>query len=289
MEAKTQGYLNGRRKNNIMALLVVNQKTCSQCGICAAVCPGSFIGFRKNSFPVPTPVMDLGCIRCGHCVAVCPSGSLSHVEVPAEQSVGWEKSSDIAFAQAARLIKGRRSIREYKEKRVPFEEIERVIEVARYAPTGHNSQGVRWLVITSPDTIKHLTEIGLEWMRWAVRNIPAMNTVIKGLLRLQESGQDVFLREAPAVVFTFGPKNSLLSPIDCVNAAAYFDLAASSAGLGCCWNGLLLLSAASYPNMIKAVNLPEGSEPYACLMLGYPRYKYPRAPMRKPAQIIYRA
>jgi nitroreductase/NAD-dependent dihydropyrimidine dehydrogenase PreA subunit len=270
-------------------LLNFNRQTCTQCGLCAAVCMGEFIDFRKNRFPVQVPEADRGCSRCGHCVVICPSGSLTLRDVPEEQCVALDSSLDISFAQAAQLIKGRRSIREYKDKPVPTAEIERIIEVARYAPTGHNEQEVRWLVITHPATLKRLSEIGLDWMRWGIKNIPRLSYVLARIVKLQESGKDAFLRNAPAVVITYGPQNSVITSIDCINAAAYFDLAATRAGLGCCWNGLVLSAAVSFPAMIDALALPDGSTPYGCLMLGYPKYSYHRAPARQPAQIIYRA
>jgi len=272
-----------------VALLKIDESTCTRCGLCAATCPGYFIYSRENSFPDQRPEIDMDCVRCGHCVAVCPSGSLTHLDLPLEQCTAIEKSLDVSFAQVAQLIKGRRSIREFKNSRVLPEDIERIIEVAHYAPTGHNDQDVRWLVITNPPMIKRLSTIGLEWMRWTVTNIPGMEPMIGGLLKLQESGKDAFLRDAPAVVFTFGPKNSPISSIDCVSAAAYFDLTAVGAGLGCCWNGLLLVAATSFPAMIEAVAIPKDFTPYGCLMVGYPKYRYQRVPPRKPASIIIRS
>jgi nitroreductase/NAD-dependent dihydropyrimidine dehydrogenase PreA subunit len=271
-----------------MTLLDVNESTCTQCGLCAAVCPGSFITVRKNSFPVQAAWIKRGCIRCGHCIAVCPSGSLKHADIPFDQSTLPDKSLDVVFTQAAQLIKGRRSIREYKDEKVSPAEIASIIEVARYAPTAHNNQGVQWLVITDPITIKHLTEIGLDWMRWAVTNNSSWSAMVAGLLKLQESGQDVFLRNAPSVVFTFCRKSNPFAAIDCTSAIAYFDLAAVSAGLGCCWNGLLQMAATSFPGMVEALALPAEYAPYGCLMVGYPRYRYTRLPARQPAAIIYR-
>jgi nitroreductase/NAD-dependent dihydropyrimidine dehydrogenase PreA subunit len=271
-----------------VALLKVDSSTCTQCGLCAAACSLELIDFQAKRFPTQVEEIDRECIRCGHCEAICPSGSLTLGEVSAERYLRLEKSLEVTFAQASQLIKARRSIREFKDKRVSPEEIERIIDVARYAPTGHNAQGVQWLIITNPDLLRRMSQLGLEWMRWAIKNIPVLVPIIGRMLTLQESGKDTFLNNAPAVVISFGRKNSSIAPIDCAIATAYFDLAAVSAGLGCCWNGLLLMSAASFPAMVEAVGLPEGHAPYGCLMLGYPKYKYPKAPDRKPANIISR-
>lgn len=269
-----------------MALLEVNKETCNKCGICAAVCPGSFIYFRKNSYPRLLPGTDPLCLRCGHCVAVCPSGSMEHAEIPLAQCPLIDRSLDISFQQCAQLIKSRRSVREFRDKKVPEKEIKRIINVARYAPTGHNDQEVRWLIINNRETVRRLAAIGTDWFRWAIKNNPALAPRLERSLKKQESGIDVFLRDAPAVVIAFAEKNNPIAATDCAIALSYFDLAAVSAGLGCCWAGYMRAAAASFPPMIKALALPEECAPYGCLMVGYPRYKYQRVPARKPARII---
>ena len=270
-----------------MALLEVNKKTCTQCGICAAACAGGIIYFKQKSYPRLLPGTDPFCLRCGHCVAVCPSGSLEHGEIPLAQCPRIKESLGISFEQCAQLIKNRRSVREFKDKNVPAKEIERIINVARFAPTGHNNQEVQWLVINNREAVRRLADIGTDWFRWSMKNNPALAPMLEGALKQQESGNDVFLRHAPALVIAFAEKNNPIAAIDCVIAVSYFDLAAVSAGLGCCWAGFLQMAATSFPPMIEAVALPDGCVPYGCLMVGYPRYKYQRVPARKPARIIW--
>jgi len=269
-----------------VALLEVNKKTCTQCGICAAACAGGIIYFKQKSYPRLLPGTDPFCLRCGHCVAVCPSGSLEHGEIPLAQCPRIKESLGISFEQCAQLIKNRRSVREFKDKNVPAKEIERIINVARFAPTGHNNQEVQWLVINNREAVRRLADIGTDWFRWSMKNNPALAPMLEGALKQQESGNDVFLRHAPALVIAFAEKNNPIAAIDCVIAVSYFDLAAVSAGLGCCWAGFLQMAATSFPPMIEAVALPDGV-PYGCLMVGYPRYKYQRVPARKPARIIW--
>jgi nitroreductase len=219
---------------------------------------------------------------------VCPSGSLTHREIPVGQCPPLDRSLDISAEQCTQLIKGRRSIRVYKDKKVSREEIERVIEVARYAPTGHNDQNVRWLIISNKDEVRRLSEIGADWMRWMVKNDPQFGPMVEGSLQRQESGTDVFLRNALAVVIAFTEKSNPMACIDCTIALAYFDLIADSMGLGCCWAGYFIYAATYFPPMIEALSLPGGHQVYGALMVGYPRYKYQRIPLRKPASITWR-
>lgn len=272
-----------------MALLTVDKQTCTQCGICAAICPRGGIYFREKSYPRMMPGTDKLCARCGHCVTVCPSGSLTHREIPLEQCPPLDASLKVTFEQCAQLIRGRRSIRVYRDKKVPREEIERVIEVARYAPTGHNSQAVRWLVINDRDEVSRLSEIGTDWMRWVMKKSPQLAPMVEGALQRQEAGMDVFLRGAPAVVIAFAEKSNPVASIDCTIALSYFDLIANSMGLGCCWAGYFIFAATSFPPMIEALSLPEGQAIYGGLMVGYPKFSYRRIPLRQPARIIWRS
>jgi nitroreductase/NAD-dependent dihydropyrimidine dehydrogenase PreA subunit len=269
-----------------MTLITVNKETCTKCGLCSKMC--SIIYFKEGSFPRQLPGTDEFCLRCGHCLGVCPTGSLIHQEMPVEQTHPIDKTQEINFKQSAQLIKGRRSIREYLDKDVSKEEIERIIEVARYSPTGHNNQEVQWLVINNRAFIRKLSAIGADWLRYMLKTNPGMADMFKGAVQAVEMGQDIFLRDAPAIVMAFAEKNNAMCATDCAIALGYFDLAAKTAGLGCCWAGFFYMSAGNYPAMMKAIDLPEGMAPYGALMVGYPKYKYHRAPARKPARIIYR-
>ncbi len=269
-----------------MALLEVNKQTCNQCGICATVCVRQIIHCQKDSYP---RLLDEAlCMRCGHCVAACPSTSLVHKEMPLEQSPQIDGSLDVTFEQCSQLIKSRRSIRAFEDKEVPAKEIERIIDVARYAPTGHNGQEVQWLIINDPLKLKELSAIGTDWYRWAIKKNPASAPILQRTLKRQESGEDVFLHGAPAVVVAFAEKNNPLAAVDCTIALSYFDITARSAGLGCCWGGFFMFSAGAFPPLLAALALPEGYATYGNLMVGYPKHKYLRIPVRKSARIIFR-
>jgi nitroreductase/NAD-dependent dihydropyrimidine dehydrogenase PreA subunit len=267
-----------------MALITIDKETCTKCGICAIPC--GMILFKEGSYPRPIPGIEKYCMRCGHCVGLCPTGALTHAEMPETPKI--EKSLEITFEQCAQLVKSRRSIREYLDKAVPKKEIERIIDIARYAPTGHNAQGVRWLVINDRDKVREIAKIGAGWLRWVMKTNPQMAEAFKGIDVQLDAGKDMFLQGAPAVVLAYAEKANFIANTDCVIALSYFDVLAKTAGLGCCWAGFLMAASTTYPEMIKALALPEGFAPHGALMVGYPKYKYQRIPARKPANITYR-
>ena len=130
-----------------MSLLTIDQSKCKQDGICAAVCPAGVIEFSQGEFPRPALDAEENCINCGHCVAVCPAEAMSHKNLTPAQCPPVQKDLRITPEQCEQFLRARRSIRAYRDKAVPRPEIQRLIEIARCAPTGHNSQCVKWLML----------------------------------------------------------------------------------------------------------------------------------------------
>ena len=270
-----------------MAIVEFNQETCTKCGVCIATCAACIIIPKKDGLPRLFPGADDYCMRCGHCVGVCPTDSVIHKEMALEQCPPIDKKIEVSFEQVSQLIKSRRSIREFQEKPVPRDLLERIIDVARYAPTGHNMQEVQWLVIDNPEELRRLTQIGVDWFRSMAKGNAPWALEMQAVLRMHEQGMNIFLRNAPALVITFAEKNSPIAAIDGVIAVSYFDLAAKAAGLGCCWNGYLQMASHTFPTMAKAMAIPKGFKIYGTIMVGYPKYQYQRIPPRKEARIVY--
>jgi nitroreductase/NAD-dependent dihydropyrimidine dehydrogenase PreA subunit len=271
-----------------LAILKIDQETCNKCGACAAVCPGGIILFRDGAFPRPVSVAAEVCVRCGHCVGVCPTGSLTHDEIPVEACLPIEDSRRVSLEQCGQLIKGRRSIRAYRDRPVPREEIESLIDIARYAPTGHNEQDVRWYVIDDPAALRRIEETGQDWLRESIAGNPVMAKLFGGIIKRLDAGHPDFIRGAPALIVAHTGKENRIASTDCTIALSYFDLAANAAGLGCCWAGFFMMAANSYPALKEALALPGDQQVCGTLMLGYPKYAYRRIPTRRPARVTWR-
>ncbi|MGD8717092.1 MAG: nitroreductase family protein [Desulfobacterales bacterium] len=273
-----------------MNLFEVNKDTCNQDGICAAICPTGIIEMQKGAYPAPTAEAEDICIRCGHCVAVCPTASFSHREMSMEKCPPIQKELHLSPEQCEQFLRARRSIRTYKKQSVPKNELLKLIHLARFAPTGHNSQSVEWLVMGNRDELKQLAGITVDWMRWMLDNMSEIALFLhmdRAILRWEE-GKDVILRDAPAVIVTHAAKEDLMAPTASTIALSYLELAATSMGLGCCWAGYFHAAATTFPPMIEALPLPEGHQCTGSMMVGYPRFSYHRLPLRKQPEIIWR-
>ena len=273
-----------------MSLFEVNIQTCNKDGICAAICPMGIIEMQKGEYPTPTAEAEDVCIRCGHCVAVCPTASLSHREMSMEKCPPIQKELHLSISQCEQFLRARRSIRTYKEQSVPKNELLKLVDLARYAPTGHNSQGVEWLVLGNSDELKHLAGITVDWMRWMLDNMSeiALSLHMDRAIRGWEEGKDIILRDAPIVVVAHAAKDDLMAPTSSTIALSYLELAATSMGLGCCWAGYFHAAATTFPPMMEALPLPEGHQCMGAMMVGYPKFRYHRLPLRKPPEITWR-
>ncbi|UCD08237.1 MAG: nitroreductase family protein [Dehalococcoidales bacterium] len=268
-----------------MNIVEINHDTCTKCGICNFVCSAGLIESDNQNYPVSIPELDEACNRCGACVAACPTGSLNHRDLPLEKSPSIDNQLKVGLEQCEQLIKSRRSVRSYKDKKVPREEITRLIDAARYAPTGGNSQNVKWLVIDNQETMQRLREIGRTFVIEAFANIPAYTSRLELCKKRRDAGFDIFLHGAPVLVNTYGEENMPIAAIDSTIALSYFDLLANSTGLGCCWIGLFSAAANNLPKIKDILGLPEGNQVYGSMIVGYPKYIYPRIPVRNLANI----
>jgi nitroreductase/NAD-dependent dihydropyrimidine dehydrogenase PreA subunit len=273
-----------------MSLFEVNIETCNKDGICAAVCPAGIIEMQKGGYPAPAAEAEDLCIRCGHCVAACPTASLSHREMSTEKCPPIQKELLLSEGQCEQFLRARRSIRTYKERSVPKNELLKLIELAGCAPSGHNSQSVEWLVLGNSDEVKHLAGLTVDWMRWMLENMSeiALSQHMDRTIRLWEEGKDVIFRNAPVVIIAHAAKDDPIAPSSSTIALSYLELAATSMGLGCCWAGYFHVAAINFPPMMEALPLPEGHQCMGSMMVGYPKFKFHRLPLRKSPEITWR-
>ena len=193
-----------------MGLLIVNENRCRRDAICVGECPMAIIKLKDgDGFPEMVPGGESVCLVCGHCVAVCPHGAMSHVQVPVDECPPIERDLVIGEDQAVQFLRSRRSIRFFKEDSPAKEKIQRLIETARFAPTGGNTQMVEWLVLTDRARIREMAAVAVEWMRKVLEKSPEsappyMPVVVKSW----DMGFDAVLRNAPVLVVASAPREA---------------------------------------------------------------------------------
>lgn len=273
-----------------MSLLIIDESKCKKDSICVHECPMGIISLGKDKgYPELVPGGEEVCLICGHCVAVCPNGALSHKKVPREMCPPINKDLVIDELQSIQFLRSRRSIRVFDERGVEKEKIEKLIEIARYAPTGSNSQLIQWLVFTDKSKIHELAELTIDWMQYLVKKgHQATAPYFRNIIAAWHKGMDTVLRNAPVLIIPSAPAEDINGTVDLSIALTYLDLLAPKLGLGACWAGLLQGALLHWPPLKEAVGLAEGHPHHYPIMVGYPKFKYYCLPERKPASIQWR-
>ncbi len=273
-----------------MTLIEIDEEKCLKDGLCKLVCPLALIQLPGGGYPKTFPGAEKICIDCGHCVAVCPHGALAQRSMSPEECPELLEELRIGPEEADQFLRSRRSIRRYKKKIVEREELRRIIETARCAPSGHNSQPVRWIVITDPDEVRHLAGLVVDWMGVMLAEKPEFARMMHmDMVRMAwKAGVDTILCGAPHLIVTHAPKKDRMAPTSCTIAMTYLELAAYSRGLGACWAGFFSLAVQSYEPLKEALPLPEGHVAPWAMMVGYPKAAYRRLPARKAPPITWK-
>jgi nitroreductase/NAD-dependent dihydropyrimidine dehydrogenase PreA subunit len=271
----------------LMAILV-DQYLCTRCGICSSVCPAGIIDpAEEGSIPqVPASKADL-CIRCGHCEATCPSGAVT----AAYSSTGVPGSPVAAAIPPDTLgtyLKGRRSVRHYREDLVDRHTIREILDIARYAASAGNHQPVEWLIIYKPGEVRRMAELTMEWFRSLAGTDSPLGSYAPVLLREWNRGNDVICRGAPHLIVPHIPEGNPATRFDAIIALTHVDIAAPAFGVGTCWAGFVAMALEAYPAAKEALDLPAGRVPAYAMMLGYPRYQAHRIPERRPLRVTWR-
>lgn len=96
----------------------------------------------------------------------------------------------------ATLMRSRRSVRQYQSRPVSREQIEQIIEAARWAPSPHGRQPWRFVVLTRQDRKQHLADaMGADWQKNLQMDGQSPEVVA---IRQQKSEQRII--SAPAII-----------------------------------------------------------------------------------------
>jgi len=163
-------------------------------------------------------------------------------------------------------IKGRRSVRVFTREEVTKEEVEKLIDAARWAPSAGNIQPWEFIVVRKPEIKRRLSIAALR--QTFIEEAPVVIVVCANQIR---SGRGYGARGV-----------NLYCLQDTAAATQNIHLAAYALGLATCWVGAFKEGEAK-----KTLNLPEGVRPVAIIPVGHPARKSIVRSRRPLSEIIH--
>ena len=188
------------------------------------------------------------------------------------------------------LLKQRRSIRKYQPQPVPAEIIRELLETAAYAPSAHNAQPWRFVVLTESEQKNALADAMAQvWLAELERDHIPKNTRLATVNCSVER-----FTAAPVLILACVTLEDMDTYPDVERQNSERDLAvqslgaaiqtlllaAHSNGLGACWYCAPIFCKTA---VRQALEIPDEVEPQALITVGYPD-ETPKTPERPPLE-----
>lgn len=260
-------------------MVVIDQDICIGCGLCVKDCVVESIAMEHEKATVKAR-----CISCGHCVAICPQRAVSLPEYEMDDVEEYDKSTfNLSPEQFLHAVKFRRSVRDYQDKKVEPDKINRILNAGVYTETAVNSQGVKFVVVQNElEKFKKMAWEG--WLSYAKRidsPSPPREQIEKLYEIMKESPKrDRLFFNAPAVILVASQY-----ALDGGLASANMEMMAVAEGLGMMFDGYLMRALMHNEEAVEWLGLKDYPIVSAMLM-GYPAVTYRRTAPRKKGNVI---
>ncbi|MDX2431878.1 MAG: nitroreductase family protein [Bacteroides sp.] len=280
------------------AEIVIHPEKCTGCGLCVSVCKDFSLELENEKVKISdNPIF--GCIACGHCMAICPEGAIEihgRTLSPDQLFDLPDRQKAANYDQILSLLQRRRSVREFQEKEVESEFLEKILSAARTAPMGLPPSDVNVLILDSKTKTRAFAKDfctyleGMQWfvskwflalMRplWGKTNDELFKAFVKPVFKTYSSymkeGINLVNYDAPLALYFYA--SPYADPADPVVAATYAMIAAESLGLGTCMLGAihpLIQNGKSAKKFREDHGIKYPSREGLFVIFGHPSVKY---------------
>jgi nitroreductase/NAD-dependent dihydropyrimidine dehydrogenase PreA subunit len=281
----------------------VNTDKCKGCGLCVKVCTALVFELREKKSKV---IYGERCFACGHCWAVCPEEAVIQQEAATATSLEPGPGPAVSADSLQLLIRERRSTRLFKDKPVSKDQLLKIIEAGRYAPTGSNRQDVNYIVLSNQERVSELRFLVESFMEKTFKLMQNRAIALFLRMKLGRLALDVmryyamayqFCKDSKeknayfpmpfgsAVIITHAHSFDAVAPFNCSVALYNCSLMAHSLGLGSCFLGFVQIGANMDKKIKHWLDIPKEHQAYGAMVVGHPDVKYRRLVERKKPEI----
>ncbi|MDR0826490.1 MAG: nitroreductase family protein [Desulfovibrio sp.] len=265
----------------------VDAEKCTHCGACERDCPSGIIRL-KNQLPLISKREENSCLQCEHCLAVCPTGAISIFGHDPAVSIPLASDSFPNLQSMETLVRGRRSVRQYRQDDVPSDLIKRLLADLANSPTGCNARALSFLLSDKRELTKTILGEVIEALEKRQADGAALPEFLgDGLKAFKNKGDDWIFRGAPHFLIVTADKDAPCAREDVILALAYFEMLANCAGLGACWCGILSTILEIAPEFRSRLGIAPAA-PFYTILFGLPAVRYARTVQRDSAAVIRR-
>lgn len=293
-------------------MMEINPDTCQLCGLCAAVCP-LWIPYlvtgdgAEKRYEIHQDRQTY-CIKCGHCMAVCPTQSIQIDGLSYQEDFFKLPDRMPDGSLFFNMLASRRSIRAFKDKPVPPELLQYIVDAISLAPMGFTPHKIEVTIIQKRESIEKALPILQEMFEKLGRLManPLMRTVLRRSMsyenfrslqdhvlpgmkyripEMKNGKGDTFTRGAPVLFLFHANRLAPSHTHDAIIAMTYGLLAAHALGLGATALSLISQAVNRIAELKLLFEIPPEHEVVTSMIVGYPKTKYQRGIKRSLAAV----
>ena len=169
------------------------------------------------------------------------------------------------------FLRSRRSIRRFKPDPIPDSVIERILTTATFAPSAHNLQPWRFVIVKNPEARTKLgialtTKMRADMQVEGADQAEIESRVTRSIRRINEAPSIILLCRDTTAIRVDMPEETIMNIQSTALAGMNILLAAQAEDLGANWICWPLYATHETQ---KALDLPESWEPQAMLIVGF--------------------
>lgn len=293
--------------------VAVEADQCVGCEACLRLCPSDTLSMVGEK----AAVTGTQSLNCGHCEAVCPTAAirvaaLDNAVLDFEtfrHGPEWMPPGSFPLGELVRLMRSRRSCRNFRRKAVPRSLLRDLVRIGQTAPSGSNCQAWTFTVLPSREAVMRLTAAigdyflrlnrlaGNRLLRWALKCLgrPELDFYYRnyaqaigdGIEAYRRTGEDRLFHGAPALILVGARAGAACPAEDALLATQNMLLGAHAMGLGTCLIGFAVAAFQREAALKKMLRIPRDETVYAAIALGFADEAYVRLPGRKAAPVRF--